>query len=361
MKYDELYVSDIKKIADDSQLDFSLLSNSTVLITGATGLIGSFLIDVLMYRNMYHGDNIKIIAMARNGEKIKDRFAYYNIKECDTNNQELLQYISHDISKPFDYDNNVDYVIHAASNTHPRAYSTDPVGTITTNVFGLYNLLEYGRTHDLKRLLLLSSVEIYGETRNDTEYFDEKYLGYIDCNTLRAGYPESKRLCEAMSQAYISKYDMDVVIGRLSRVYGPTLRSDDSKALSQFINKALNHENIVLKSDGEQLYSYSYMADAVDALLKILIYGKKGESYNISDKTSDVKLKDLAKILADYSGVDVVFELPDEIERRGYSTATKAIMDSEKLHNLGWNAHYDINSGLQQTMKILSRNKEGKE
>ena len=134
-----------------------------------------------------------------------------------------------------------DYIIHGASNTHPKLYSLDPVGTINTNVIGLNNILKYSTKYKTRRILMMSSVEIYGENKGDTELFDENYLGYINCNTVRAGYPESKRLCEALCQSYISQYGLDIVIGRLSRVYGPTMLKDDSKALAQFIKNALNN------------------------------------------------------------------------------------------------------------------------
>ena len=143
----------------------------------------------------------------------------------------------------------IDYVIHAASNTHPVAYASDPIGTITANVFGTQYLLDYAKEADCKRFVFLSSVEIYGENRGDTDKFTEDYLGYIDCNTMRAGYPESKRTGEALCQAYRKQMEMDVVIPRLSRVYGPTMLMSDTKALSQFILKSVKQEDIVLKSE----------------------------------------------------------------------------------------------------------------
>lgn len=352
---DELYLDDIKKVAEDPKLDFSNLKNKSLLITGGTGLICSFLVDVLMYRNKKYNDNINICLLSRNEKKILDRFEIYNPEKLSDINNSNLTYVSQDVSKPFSFNKNFDYIIHGASNTHPKAYSTDPIGTITTNVLGLYNLLEYGSKHDVKRTFIMSSVEVYGENRGDTLLFDENYLGYINCNTLRAGYPESKRLCESLAQAYISKYDMDIVIGRFSRVYGPTMQLDDSKALSQFIKKSVNNEDIVLKSNGEQYYSYSYMVDAVDAMLKIIFDGKKGEAYNVSDESSNIKLKELAKILADYNNKEVVFELPDEEERKGYSTATTALMNSDKLKSLGWEAQYDINEGIEKTVELVRK------
>ena len=146
---------------------------------------------------------------------------------------------------------------------------------------------------------------------------------------------------------------MDIVIPRFTRSYGPTMLPGDTKAISQFIRKAAAGEDIVLKSQGTQYYSYTYMADAVSGLLTVLLCGKSGEAYNIADVASDIALRDLAKIIAECAGTKVVFELPDEVERAGYSTATKARLDSTKLKKLNWEAKYDIASGIARTIAIL--------
>lgn len=350
----ELYMNDVFRVANDKNLSFENLKNSKILITGATGLICSFLIDVLIYRNEKFNDNISIYMLCRNKERLINRFRNNTIEECSlsTNNGNLF-YILQDVCMPINLNINFDYIIHGASNTHPKLYSTNPVGTITTNVIGLYNLLNYSVSHKVKRIFMMSSVEIYGENKGDTETFQEDYLGYINCNTLRAGYPESKRLCESLCQAYISQYNQDIVIGRLSRVYGPTLLKEDTKALSQFIRNAVNNEDIVLKSEGNQFYSYIYVVDAVSAIFKILFDGKKGEAYNIGDENSNIKLKDLAMILANLNDKKVVFELPDELEKRGYSTATKAILNTNKIKKLGWKPYYNIEEGLKNTISII--------
>ena len=268
---------------------------------------------------------------------------------------DLFDFVQHDVNKAMDciQCNHVNYVLHLASNTHPMAYSTDPIGTITTNIMGVYNMLEFADQVHAERMAFASSNEIYGENRGDVEKFDEKYLGYIDCNTMRAGYPESKRCGEALCQAYIAQKGLDVVIPRLTRSYGPTLLDSDTKALSQFLKKGLAHEDIVLKSAGTQYYSYTYVADAVAGLFIVLLCGEKGEAYNISDKASDIMLKDLAAIIAKASGTKVVFDVPDAVEAAGYSTATKARLDNRKITELGFKARYDIEAGISRTLKIM--------
>lgn len=342
------YNKDLEAICAQA-LPWGKLQDKTLMITGASGLIGRCLIDTMLLANKTKSLNVKIIAIARNKERLYTLFEEHK-------NDYHLKVVSHDVTKPFNRDEfpeNVDYVLHLASNTHPIAYATDPIGTITTNVIGLNNLLEFAKDKQIERFLFASSVEIYGENRGDTEAFSEEYCGYIDCNTLRAGYPESKRVGEALCQAYAKQYDIDVVIPRLSRIYGPTMKTDDSKALSQFIKKALNKEDIVLKSAGTQYYSYTYVADAVSALLFCLLYGEKGTAYNISDPNSDIHLKDLAQILATIADTKVIFDIPDATEQAGYSKATTAIMDSTKIKELGWNAQTPIEEGLRKTVLSL--------
>ena len=216
----------------------------------------------------------------------------------------------------------------------------------------MQQLLEAARRYQSQRVCLLSSVEIYGENRTG-QPFTETDMGYIDCNTLRAGYPEGKRVAEALCQAYRSAYGIQSVTMRLCRVYGPTVLSTDSKALSQFIQNAVHRENIVLKSEGTQFFSYIYAADAVSAILTGLLQGEDGQAYNVADAQSDITLKDLAAILAQAAGTEVVFALPDAVEKAGFSKATTAILDSSKLKALGWRPLQTMQSGLQRTLSIL--------
>ena len=343
----ELYMEDVAHTAE-LDLSWEKLKNSSVLISGAAGMIGSFLIDVLMFRNTRYQMNCRVYALGRNRKKAEKRFTVW-LKEPE------FEFIEHDINLPIadETAESIDFVLHLASNTHPVAYSSDPIGTITTNMIGTGNMLEFASKHGAQRCLFASSNEIYGENRGDTEKFTEEYCGYINCNTLRAGYPESKRCGETLCQAYIRQKGLDIVIARFTRTYGPTLLETDTKAMSQFLHKAVKGENIVLKSEGMQFYSFLYAADSVSGLLTVLLKGKTGEAYNISDEASDIRLRDLAGIIAGHAGKEVIFELPDEAESAGYSKVTKARLNSEKLQGLGWNAEYDIKTGSQRTIEIL--------
>lgn len=334
-------------------LPWERLSGRSILLSGATGMIGSFLIDVLMHKNQRDELNCHIYALGRSEEKARARFPTYM-------DDDRFDFIPCDIHAPMEITGlaRADYVLHLASNTHPLAYAKDPIGTITANVFGTYHLLEFAAAHKAMRFLFASSNEIYGENHSARELFGEQDCGYLDCNTLRAGYPESKRCAEALCQAYISQKQMDVVIPRLTRSYGPTLLSSDTKALSQFLKKALAGEDIVLKSAGTQYFSYAYAADSVAGLLYVLLLGECGEAYNIADTASDIRLRDLAELVAESVGRKVVFDLPEDAEAAGYSRATRARLDGSKLKRLGWRMHYDIESGIRRTLAIMKETKE---
>ena len=344
------YIEDVKRVAA-LNLPWGKLRDKTLLVTGGTGLIGSFLVDVLKEANL----GCKVLLFGRSEEKAKKRFAEYW-------DEGWIRYAkweagAADLPK---VDSSVDYVLHLASNTHPVAYATDPIGTITTNVIALNNLLALAAEKKATRFLFASSNEIYGENRGDVELFDEKYCGYIDCNTLRAGYPESKRCGEALCQAYIEQKGLDCVIARLTRTYGPTILPTDTKAISQFFNNALRGEDIVLKSEGRQHYSYQYVSDSVSGLLTILLKGVCGEAYNIADESGDIMLRDLAALIATQVGRKVVFDLPDVIESAGFSKATKARLDGSKLFGLGWCPRFDIFRGIYINLLVMKKRDEDK-
>lgn len=336
-KQHPLYQEDLKYILEASQSE--KLRGKTVLITGATGLIGVQMIDALLLQG-----GIKVIATGRSLQKAKSRLGEH------FGNPDF-SFIEQDVSKPFSKDLNPDFIIPLASNTHPMAYSSYPIETIEINFEGARNALELA-IECRATVLYPSSVEIYGNARG-TDIFTEDYTGALNLSTARACYTESKRVCEALCQSYAAERGARVRIARLSRVFGPTMLPTDTKASSQFIGNALRKEDIVLKSKGEQYYSYTYSADAVAALLFIMINGADGQAYNISADGCNVHLKDFAGCCAAVCGKKVIFDLPSDAEQKGYSIANQAILSNQKLQELGFKAKFNIEEAVERTVKIL--------
>ena len=342
-----LYIEELKTVTD-APIPWNKLDGAKVLITGANGLIASFLVDCLIHRNETRGSNISVFALCRNKEKAEKRF-----KGCRKNQNFHL--VVQNVCEPLNLNINFDYIVHAASNAHPLAFSAEPVETIEANVLGSMNLLEYAKKHDVRRFLFVSSGEIYGQNNSDRHNpLIETDCGHIDPTDPRASYPESKRLSETLCAAYQKEYGVSTVIARPCHIYGPTMSVDNFRADAQFIRKALKKEDIILKSAGTQLRSYCYVADAVRAMLYILLLGESGEAYNIANKNCTVTIRAFAETLAKIAGVRVVFENPDDVEKAGYSKVNNAVLNAAKLERLGWKAQVDLENGLTKTVNILS-------
>lgn len=281
-----LYQEDLAKAR--STKGITSFKGKTFLITGATGLLGLHLIDVLMSL-----EDVFVIAVGRDKQKAQSRLGEYYKK----NN---FKFLEQDVCQPFPDDLIVDYIIPGASNTHPLAYSQYPIETMMINIKGAEHALNLAEKCNAT-VLYLSTVEIYGNAYNQ-DYFTEDYTGKLNLSTSRACYTESKRACEALCQSYIAEKNLTIKIARLSRVFGPTMLDNDSKASSQFIKNAIEKKDIILKSNGNQFFSYTYVTDAVSAILYILLYGENGVAYNISNESCNVQLKEFAQLCADYCG-----------------------------------------------------------
>lgn len=317
------FIDDIKKTALVN-LPWEKLSGCNILITGATGLIGSCLVKVLMSRpnKDYH-----VYGSGRNVTRAQILFSEY--AEDST-----FHFIKYDVFELLDSDVHFHFIIHAASNASPHFFATKPVEIIKSNIFGICNLMDYGIKHGLKRFLYVSSGEIYGE--GDGRVFTEDYSGYVDCAKTRSCYPSGKRASESLCVSYSSEYGVDIVIGRPSHTYGPNFTESDNRVYAQFIRNVIKNEDIIMKSTGCQFRSWCYVVDCVSALLYILLNGKNGQAYNIADETSNISIKELADMIASISNRKVVIDIPNENEYNGFNVVTKSIFSTEKLSHLGW-------------------------
>ena len=336
-KNHSLYQEDLNHILSTRGIE--KLHRKRFLITGATGMLGVMLIDALMAMK-----DVTVIAVGRDSEKARIRLGEYF-------GNPHFRFLEQDVCKPFDNCIDVDYIIPAASNTHPLAYSQFPIETININVKGAENALELASQCG-GTVIYTSTNEVYGNALGE-EVFVEDYNGRLNLSNARSCYNESKRTAEALCQSYIAERGTKVKIARLCRIFGPTMLMSDSKASSQFIKKALEGEDIVLKSKGEQYYSYTYVADAVVGLLVVLLNGAIGVPYNVSSEKTNVHLKDFAQLCADACGKEVVFELPSESEQKGFSLAVNAVLSNERIKGIGFEPHYTMRDAICRTIRIM--------
>ena len=331
-----------RAIGDVPRLD--ALRGARVLVTGATGMIGSALAEALLLMNAAQGMDIEIYAAGRSEAGIRERFG-------EAMDGPRFHYVPYDATKPLALDFETDYVVHAATSAHPMAYATDPVGIMQANVIGAMNLLEALRSRGHGRLLLLSTGEIYGENPTLPEGFSETDTGAIDAMKPRACYPEGKRAAETLCACYAAQYGVDALVARLCHVYGPTFTATNSRADAQFLRNALAGRDIVMKSQGSQVRSWCYVTDAVCALLTLLAKGEAGQAYNVANRRSVASIREYARTLADIAGVKLVFEAPPELERAGYTRISRAVLNPSKLEGLGWVARYDLREGLEESYR----------
>ena len=318
------------------KIDCASFRGARVLITGAGGLIGSVAADALYLAGA------EVVAAGRNTDALAARFGR-DAGLC------LMRY---DAAAPLEIEGPVDYIIHAACAAHPMAYSTDPVGVMKANIIGCMNLLEYAAGNG-GRLAFLSSGEVYGESSSQSPMNELDY-GWIDPMRPRSCYPESKRAAETLCACYAAQYGAFAAVVRLCHTYGAPMSRSNTRADAQFFGKALNGENIVMKSDGSQRRSFLYAPDAVSAILRVLISGQSGEAYNAANRDSVATVREFAACIAAAAGVELEFDLPKEAEAAGYSRIQHAVFDPAKLEGLGWCPAYNLDEGVARTVRILS-------
>lgn len=328
------YKDDILSVAT-LDLPWEKLSGSNILITGATGLIGSCLVEVLMSRTDkdYH-----VYASGRNEERARERFKEFAYNPA-------FHFFKYDVMKTLEGNTRFHYIIHAASNASPNFFAAKPVEVIKSNVIGISNLMDYGLKHDLKRFLFVSSGEVYGE--GDGCVFTEEYSGYVNPTSPRSCYPSSKRVAETLCVSYGAEYGINTVIARPCHTYGPNFTESDNRVYAQFIRNVLAGEDIVMKSTGTQYRSWCYVVDCVSALLYIILKGENGQAYNIADDKSNITIKELGEMIATIAGKKLMVELPSEVEKAGFNVVTKSLFSTEKLKALGWSVDGNMKDKMQ--------------
>lgn len=326
--------------------DFSELTNKSILITGVTGLICSAVVDILIRYNITHDDKIIIYAAGRNEEKVNERFASFVTESW-------FNYIQYDatmmVNQLPEY---IDYIIHGASNASPNHIIAEPVETMLSNFLGMKELLDYAKDNKVKRLVYISTSEVYGKK---SDALPSKVGDYGGINILnpRSSYSIGKCASETLCASYYDEYGVESSIIRPGHIYGPTASPSDNRVSSAWSYAVSRGEDIIMKSDGSQLRSYCYCLDSASAILKVLLKGESVKAYNISNPDSVITIKQMAEILAKSADVKLRFELPTELEKKGFNPMSNSSLDSTELQALGWKGLFNAERGFSHTVEIL--------
>lgn len=325
-------------------IDWEVFRDKTVLITGATGRLGMYILEAISKANIDWNLNITIVALARSKEKLNSVFG----------NSLQLPYIHtivQDIREPIHWDGDVHYIFHTAGLASPMDFTHKPVDTLWGHVQGTRNVLELARVKHSQKVFYVSTVEIYGEWKKDEE-IRETDMGPIQCNTVRACYPEAKRLCETMLATYAVQYKVPYAGVRLCHTFGPGITLDDGRAFSEFLKDVIDGKDIILRSDGSAMRTYTYVADAVGAMFIAFTKGEN-EFYNVASLDNLISIKDLAELIASLDANKKVKVCHAKQDQGGleYLPFKLAIMNVDKIKQLGWEPQVDLEKAFRYTLE----------
>lgn len=326
------------------KIQWDKLRNKTVLITGASGMVGVYMVHTLLRLNDKYDYKIQVEAMVRNANKLPK----------EVRDREDVKVVIHDVSTPITLETPIDFIIHAASPASPLIMQKQPVEVIAANVMGTFYTLALAKEKKVEGYLFISSREIYGQPKESQEFFLEDTYGFVDQLNPRSCYSEGKKAAETMCVCFREEYGVNAKIARLAHTYGPGMSIYDGRVQADFLNNVYHNQNIVLKSEGTAIRTYTYIADAVAGLFMILL-NSNDDVYNIGNEEGKVSIKELAEIMVQIypeRNLKLEFDIP-EGGTKGTAPYTLGILSSEKLRKIGWKPRYTVKDGFARTLKYL--------
>lgn len=342
--------ADMENIWRRPYLDWNRLANKTVFVTGAYGMLASYVVYLLMYLNEKKGISVRVIAQGRHESKAREKFGLFW-------NHPDFSFTSVDISESLSsFDTPIHYIVHAASLASPQYYETKPVEVIEPNVIGTWHLLHLAKQYDCEGFLFFSTGDIYGKVEN-ADMIEEHTIGYIDPLDSHSCYGESKRLGETLCKAFFKEHGIRTVMARIGHTYAPTMDVEhDPRVFASFMKCALQGKSIVLHSDGLAKRPFCYVADATAAFMLLLLNGEGGEAYNLTNTNQFLTVRELAEIIARIPErpLDVVYLQRSEGEAYLNNPYNKMNCPVEtKLKSLGWTAEFDVRQGFERVYRYF--------
>lgn len=327
----------------------------TYLITGSTGFIGSILTKKILESDEYRSGQINIIGAARNREKALDMYRDYDSSHlyhvaCDL--QELDKSILDDLLPQ----TGLDYIFHCAANTKSGEMISHPVETAEGIAIGTGSVLKLARDCQIKSMVYLSSMEVYGTVEESAGRVTEEQLGFINPLSARSSYPVSKRMAENFCYSYYHEYGVPIKIARLAQTFGQGVLPTENRIYAQFARCVIKGEDIILHTKGDSVGNYVESEDAVRALLLLLAEGGDGEAYNIANEAATMTILEMAELAADKIAggkIKVTYDIPDS-NLYGYAAKTSLRLSAEKIRRLGWCPRYGMEDMYRRLISSLS-------
>jgi len=318
---------DCRHIGELPFLDWEQFRNTAFLVTGGTGLIGGNVVNALAYNSREKDLNIRLILPVRNAVRAREEFGWTGA--------EILPY---QLGARLPLEEPIDYIIHLASPTSSKFFTEQPADTLVSNIDGVRALLDWAREHRVRKLVSLSTMEVYGfpEKGHRTR---ENELGAFETMNARNSYPIAKLACEALCNAYCRQYSVPAVILRATQTFGPGVKYQDGRVFAEFMRCAIEQKDIVLRSQGLTERSYLYTADAVSAILAVLQKGEPGEAYTAANPETYCSISEMARMAADRIAggkIQVVYDIAEDITKLGYADTLYMDLDIGKIRGLGW-------------------------
>lgn len=335
----KVIIQDVKDIIDRLGARWQDFAGKTILITGATGLIGSMLTRSILYLNKEKNANIKVILVVRSGQSARDLF------EID---EKVVIYEQKDITDILDIDDNVDYIVHTASPANSKYYVEEPVETIDAIYTGNKNVFELGKEKKVSKIVSISSMEVYGT--QDDRVVDESDVGIINLYNVRSSYPLGKQVAEFCGYAYFAEYGVPVISLRLAMCFGAGQKANDRRVHKIFCDAGLRGEDIEVRSSGKTVVNFVYSADAILSILLLLLDGEPGEAYNVAGDSKNYTIMDMAKYIAKVTRVNVEHNYSPEVR---FEPDNLMRLNAEKIRSLGWKPKYNIEEALDRYLEYL--------